>query len=277
MFDPCENIVVLETYSHLQICLDGPCWARTSIKCRHRDIRAKDKCNLVLVDHGGVDTSCTYVAFHPLLTPLVWVYLHSGRRLLYSSSQPGRRAYKTPTRARVWLLLHLAFFGLRSTIRSPHLRPRHAPETEPLIYYLTPEHLFLPKYPSGMRVLVGRLPLRCLARPPPVLRPPLLCRYTSIRLQSTQASPQTQQSQEPPRTKTPSTGLIAVEHDSGRARHLSWSDSGEVQTEWKDIAAGVEDTKPSTPSIGSSVIGRFTSWLRQMFLPTNYPQSVHVS
>ena len=135
---------MLETYSHLQICLDGPCWARTSIKCRHRDIRAKDKCNLVLVDHGGVDTSCTYVAFHPLLTPLVWVYLHSGRRLLYSSSQPGRRAYKTPTRARVWLLLHLAFFGLRSTIRSPHLRPRHAPETEPLIYYLTPEHLFLP-------------------------------------------------------------------------------------------------------------------------------------
>lgn len=50
-----------------------------------------------------------------------------------------------------------------------------------------------------------------------------------------------------------------------------------MQTEWREISSGTVDMKPASTSAGASIVGRFTSWLRQMFLPTNYPQSVHVS
>ena len=71
-------------------------------------------------------------------------------------------------------------------------------------------------------------------------------------------------------------GPFAVEQVDGRARHLSWSEHGGIAKEWKELAAGDSEDEAAVstrPSRG----GRVMSWLRQMFLPTNYPHSVHKS
>lgn len=84
-------------------------------------------------------------------------------------------------------------------------------------------------------------------------------------------------------TPTPSRavrGLFAVEQVDGRARHLSWSESGGIAKEWKELAAADADSDSDSETAVStrpSKGGRFTSWMRQMFLPTNYPHSVHKS
>ena len=71
-------------------------------------------------------------------------------------------------------------------------------------------------------------------------------------------------------------GPFAVEQVDGRARHLSWSEHGGIAKEWKELAAADSEDEAAVstrPSRG----GRVMSWLRQMFLPTNYPHSVHKS
>lgn len=72
---------------------------------------------------------------------------------------------------------------------------------------------------------------------------------------------------------------FAVEHVDGRARHLTWTDDGRVLKEWREIA---EESLSPGMSVSerpqkSSKLSRVTAGLRQMFLPTNYPQSVHRS
>ncbi|KAI0342732.1 hypothetical protein BDW22DRAFT_1394621 [Trametopsis cervina] len=65
---------------------------------------------------------------------------------------------------------------------------------------------------------------------------------------------------------------FAIEQVDGRARHLKWSSTGRLVKEWRELApAGI------TTSQRASRFSKVTAWLRQMFLPTNYPQSVHRS
>ena len=79
----------------------------------------------------------------------------------------------------------------------------------------------------------------------------------------------------------PGAGLFAVEQVDGRARHLSWSASGSVGKEWRVLVVVDGDGQADAGTAGvparQSVAGRAVSWLRQMFLPTNYPASVHRS
>ncbi|TBU33480.1 vitamin B6 photo-protection and homoeostasis-domain-containing protein [Dichomitus squalens] len=78
--------------------------------------------------------------------------------------------------------------------------------------------------------------------------------------------------------RTYETRPFAVERVGGRECHISWSDgrSG-IRKEWRDTASP-EATEGNVAVSGrNSVTGRIFSWLRQMFLPTNYPQSVHSS
>ena len=70
---------------------------------------------------------------------------------------------------------------------------------------------------------------------------------------------------------------FAVEQVDGRARHLIWSASGGVHKEWRELAVADSDTGKAVVPAKSSRSGRVISWLRQMFLPTNYPHSVHKS
>lgn len=68
---------------------------------------------------------------------------------------------------------------------------------------------------------------------------------------------------------------FAIEHVDGRARHLTWAQGGRVSKEWRELQAA-----PGTRGDmvhRASRLSRVTAWLRQMFLPTNYPQSVHPS
>ncbi|KAH9831583.1 vitamin B6 photo-protection and homoeostasis-domain-containing protein [Rhodofomes roseus] len=68
---------------------------------------------------------------------------------------------------------------------------------------------------------------------------------------------------------------FAIERVGGRECHVSWTDRG-ISKEWREISNTVgEDEQAGSTS--ASFTGRFTSWLRQMFLPTNFPQSVHRS
>ena len=71
---------------------------------------------------------------------------------------------------------------------------------------------------------------------------------------------------------------FAVERVGGRECHISWSSergSG-IEKEWRDIGSETaEEGKIAAPT--NSFTGRISSWLGQMFLPTNYPESVHPS
>ncbi|KAF9800190.1 hypothetical protein IEO21_10415 [Rhodonia placenta] len=70
---------------------------------------------------------------------------------------------------------------------------------------------------------------------------------------------------------------FAIERVGGRECHVSWSEEG-ITKEWRELAAPtIRDGQTQAASTIGSVTGRLTSWLRQMFLPTNYPQSVHRS
>ncbi|KAI0685972.1 vitamin B6 photo-protection and homoeostasis-domain-containing protein [Cytidiella melzeri] len=71
---------------------------------------------------------------------------------------------------------------------------------------------------------------------------------------------------------SPNTRPFAIEHVDGRARHLTWSETGKVKKEWRDLA--IEGAEPPQRV---SRLSKVVVWLRQMFLPTNYPQSVHQS
>ncbi|RDX57081.1 DUF647-domain-containing protein [Lentinus brumalis] len=71
---------------------------------------------------------------------------------------------------------------------------------------------------------------------------------------------------------------FAVERVGGRECHISWSSEGGsgIEKEWRDIAsAAASEGKIAAPT--NSLTGRISSWLGQMFLPTNYPESVHRS
>lgn len=69
---------------------------------------------------------------------------------------------------------------------------------------------------------------------------------------------------------------FAIERVGGRECHVSWTDRG-IAKEWREISNGEGEGRAVSTSTSASFTGRFTSWLRQMFLPTNYPQSVHHS
>lgn len=107
--------------------------------------------------------------------------------------------------------------------------------------------------------------------------PRTLC---SHRLSSTQVAvrlrPKPEHLTHQDRRRSNSTGLFAVEHVDGRARHLTWSNSGEIAKEWREVHEGAPGAGLAV-STRSSVFGRMAAGLRQMFLPTNYPQSVHPS
>ena len=73
-----------------------------------------------------------------------------------------------------------------------------------------------------------------------------------------------------------------MEQVDGRARHLSWSATGGVEKEWRELVTVDADANAGAGArtgvpARQSVAGRAVSWLRQMFLPTNYPHSVHRS
>ncbi|KAI0635638.1 DUF647-domain-containing protein [Trametes polyzona] len=73
---------------------------------------------------------------------------------------------------------------------------------------------------------------------------------------------------------------FAVERVGGRECHISWSDGEDgslgVRNEWRDVASvNPENGQIAAPT--NSWTGRISSWLGQMFLPTNYPHSVHRS
>ncbi|THH29994.1 hypothetical protein EUX98_g4183, partial [Antrodiella citrinella] len=70
-----------------------------------------------------------------------------------------------------------------------------------------------------------------------------------------------------------------VEHVDGREHHFSWSPSSGITKEWRDIDSdGSKEASGGAISTAvASSVGGISSWFRQMFLPTNYPQSVHRS
>ncbi|KAH9915112.1 vitamin B6 photo-protection and homoeostasis-domain-containing protein [Fomitopsis serialis] len=68
---------------------------------------------------------------------------------------------------------------------------------------------------------------------------------------------------------------FAIERVGGRECHVSWTDRG-ISKEWRELSNSTGEDEQAVSTSASST-GRFTSWLRQMFLPTNYPQSVHRS
>jgi len=67
---------------------------------------------------------------------------------------------------------------------------------------------------------------------------------------------------------------FAIERVGGRECHISWTERG-VTKEWRELVS-VQEQERGVSTTGSFV-GRVASSLRQMFLPTNYPQSVHRS
>ncbi|KAI0360179.1 DUF647-domain-containing protein [Trametes cingulata] len=84
----------------------------------------------------------------------------------------------------------------------------------------------------------------------------------------------------PQDASTSRTRPFAIERVGGRECHISWSEedgSSGVQKEWRDIAAVDPESGKIAASTSNSWTGRISSWVGQMFLPTNYPQSVHRS
>lgn len=73
---------------------------------------------------------------------------------------------------------------------------------------------------------------------------------------------------------------FAIEHVDGREQHLSWSPEGGITREWREADAEMSKETTAGSAISTAVsssVGGIASWFRQMFLPTNYPQSVHRS
>ncbi|KAI0671457.1 DUF647-domain-containing protein [Trametes maxima] len=72
---------------------------------------------------------------------------------------------------------------------------------------------------------------------------------------------------------------FAIERVGGRECRISWSEesgSPGVRKEWQDIASALpESGEIAVPT--NTWTGRTMSWLGQMFLPTNFPHSVHRS
>ncbi|KAI0649411.1 DUF647-domain-containing protein [Trametes meyenii] len=72
---------------------------------------------------------------------------------------------------------------------------------------------------------------------------------------------------------------FAIERVGGRECRISWSEedgTSGVRKEWQDIASALpENGKIAAPT--NTWTGRTLSWLGQMFLPTNFPHSVHRS
>ena len=53
-------------------------------------------------------------------------------------------------------------------------------------------------------------------------------------------------------------------------------ETGRFERVWRDVAdPDAEESKAAIPT--NSLTGRISSWLGQMFLPTNFPHSVHKS
>ncbi|KAI9061069.1 DUF647-domain-containing protein [Trametes sanguinea] len=71
---------------------------------------------------------------------------------------------------------------------------------------------------------------------------------------------------------------FAIERVGGRECHISWSDEEKlgIRKEWRDISSADPAAREvAVPT--NSWTGRISSWLGQMFMPTNYPHSVHRS
>ncbi|KAI0822532.1 DUF647-domain-containing protein [Trametes gibbosa] len=102
----------------------------------------------------------------------------------------------------------------------------------------------------------------------------LLLRRRTLRFQSTQANPSRTRDVDEHRPS-----LFAIERVGGRECHISWPEeegSSGIRKEWRDFASVNPETgKVLAPT--NSLTGRIASWLGQMFLPTNYPHSVHRS
>ncbi|KAI0368772.1 DUF647-domain-containing protein [Pilatotrama ljubarskyi] len=99
----------------------------------------------------------------------------------------------------------------------------------------------------------------------------------AFRFQSSSAQAQARTAQDATRATT---RPFAIERVGGRECHISWSEedaSSGVQKEWRDIAAGDPESGKIAVGTSNSWTGRISSWVGQMFLPTNYPQSVHRS
>ncbi|KAH9945013.1 vitamin B6 photo-protection and homoeostasis-domain-containing protein [Epithele typhae] len=81
-----------------------------------------------------------------------------------------------------------------------------------------------------------------------------------------------------PGCQVPQARPFAIERVGGRECHISWAEGGKakVKREWRDVAdPDATAGKVAVPT--NSISGRVSSWFGQMFLPTNYPQSVHRS
>lgn len=72
---------------------------------------------------------------------------------------------------------------------------------------------------------------------------------------------------------------FAIEHVGGREQHLSWSQDGQISKRWREVNADVNEvsSRRSSIPIVSGAVSKMKSWFTTMFLPTNYPQSVHRS
>ncbi|KAL4244065.1 RUS1 family protein [Abortiporus biennis] len=77
-------------------------------------------------------------------------------------------------------------------------------------------------------------------------------------------------------SSTPKQRRFAVEHVDGREQHISWTSRGGIEKEWKESDLA-ECPRYTSLTPWESITGRVSSWFRQMFLPTNYPHSVHPS
>ncbi|KAI0071961.1 DUF647-domain-containing protein [Panus rudis PR-1116 ss-1] len=106
-------------------------------------------------------------------------------------------------------------------------------------------------------------------------------RAGSYRCQSTKApsSPdQDTKDASSPRSSVNGTQPFAIQHVSGREQFLSWSPQGTIKKEWRNAGTNIVEQTPSRATTAfSGLKSRFKSWFMEMFLPTNYPQSVHRS
>ncbi|OCH93058.1 DUF647-domain-containing protein [Obba rivulosa] len=98
------------------------------------------------------------------------------------------------------------------------------------------------------------------------------CRHHSSHSRSHHVAVDAQGVTEP----APKARPFAIERIGGRECHVSWSEGSGVEKEWRELSVPAEADERAISSSGT-FLGRLSAWLRQMFLPTNYPQSVHRS
>ncbi|EMD33961.1 hypothetical protein CERSUDRAFT_117486 [Gelatoporia subvermispora B] len=98
------------------------------------------------------------------------------------------------------------------------------------------------------------------------------CRHKSTHSRSHHVAVDAQTVAEPTAQARP----FAIERIGGRECHVSWSEDSGVEKEWRELSQPTEAEERAISSSGTFV-GRLSAWFRQMFLPTNYPQSVHRS